>query len=69
VKNNRHSPEQIVHKLREADEKLASGISVPEVVRELGISETTNYRWRNCYAGMNPSETKPLKEVEKRTPA
>jgi transposase-like protein len=61
----RHSPEQIVRKLREADEKLAAGASVPEVARQLGISEATYHRWRNRYGGMNPSETKRLKELEK----
>jgi putative transposase len=61
----RHSPEQIVRKLRQADEKLASGASVPEVARELGISEATYHRWRNRYGGMNPSETKRLKDLEK----
>jgi putative transposase len=61
----RHSPEQIVHKLRWADERLASGASVPEVARELGVSEATYHRWRNRYGGMNPSETKRLKELQK----
>jgi len=61
----RHSPEQIVRKLRQADEKLASGASVPEVARDLGISEATFHRWTNRYGGMNSSETKRLKELEK----
>ena len=61
----RHSPEQIVRKLRQADERLASGASVPEVARELGVSEATYHRWRNRYGGMNPNETKRLKELEK----
>jgi putative transposase len=61
----RHSPEQIVHKLRWAHERLASGASVPEVARELGVSEATYHRWRNRYGGMNPSETKRLKELQK----
>ena len=61
----RHSPEQIVRKLRQADEKLASGASVPEVARELGVSEATYHRWRNRYGGITPSETKRLKELEK----
>jgi putative transposase len=61
----RHSPEQIVRKLRQADEKLASGAPVPEVARDLGISEATFHRWRNRYGGMNSSETKRLKELEK----
>jgi putative transposase len=61
----RHSPEQIVRKLRQADEKLASGTSVPQVARELGVSEATYHRWKNRYSGVNPSETKRLKELEK----
>ena len=61
----RHTPEQIVRKLHQADEKLASGASIPQVVREFGISEATYHRWRNRYGGMNPSETKRLKELEK----
>jgi putative transposase len=61
----RHTPEQIVHKLRQADEKLASGAPVPQVARELGVSEATYHRWNKQYGGMNPSETKRLKELEK----
>ena len=60
----RHSPEQIVRKLRQADEKLASGASVPEVARELGISEATFHRWRNQYGGMKADGAKRLKELE-----
>ena len=61
----RHSPEQIVRKLRQAEAKLATGDSVPEVVRDLGISEATFHRWRNRYGGMSSSEAKRLKELEK----
>ena len=43
----RHTPEQIVCNLRQADAELAAGISVPEVARRLGISEATFHRWRN----------------------
>ncbi len=61
----RHTPEQIVRKLRQADEKLASGASVPEVARCLGVSEASYHRWRNRYGGMNPNEMKRLEELEK----
>ncbi len=60
-----HSPEQIVRKLRKAEGKLASGSTVPEVARELGISEATYHRWKNLYGGMSTSEAKRLKELEK----
>jgi transposase-like protein len=61
----RHSPQQIVLKLRQADEKLASGASLQEVTRELEISQATYHRWRSRYGGMNLSESKRLKELEK----
>jgi len=60
----RHTPEQIVRKLREADAELAAGTSVPEVARRLGISEATFHRWRNQYGGMKADATKRLKELE-----
>ena len=61
----RHSPEQIIRKLRQAEDKLASGSTVPEVARALGISEATFHRWRNHYGGMSTTEAKRLKELEK----
>jgi putative transposase len=61
----RHSPEQIVRKLRQAEGKLASGSTVPEVARAPGISEATFHRWRNRYGGMSSQEAKRLKELEK----
>jgi len=60
----RHTPEQIVRKLREADAELAAGTSVPEVARRLGISEATFNRWRNQYGGMKADAMKRLKELE-----
>jgi transposase-like protein len=65
MKKSRHTPEQIVGKLRQAEAKLASGASVPEVAKELGISEATFHRWRNRYGGMNANEMKRLRELEK----
>jgi putative transposase len=60
----RHTPEQIVRKLREADTELAAGASVLEVARKLGISEPTFHRWRNQYGGMKADAMKRLKELE-----
>ncbi len=61
----RHTPEQIVRKLREADAQLAAGVPIPEVARQLGISEATFHRWRNQYGGMKADAMKRLKELEK----
>lgn len=60
----RHTPEQIVRKLREADAELAAGASVPEAARRLGVSEATFHRWRNQYGGMKADAMKRLKELE-----
>ena len=60
----RHTPEQIVRLLRQADAELATGASVPEVARKLGISEATFHRWRNQYGGMKANAMKRLKELE-----
>ena len=61
----RHTPEQIVRKLHEADAELAAGASIPEIARKLGISEATLHRWRNqYYGGMKADAMKHLKELE-----
>ncbi len=61
----RLSPEQIIRKLRQAETKLASGSTVSEAARELGISEATFHRWKNQYGAMSTNEAKRLKELEK----
>ena len=61
----RHSAEQIVAKLRQADVALGQGRKVREVCRQLGISEQTYYRWRQKYGGMAPDVAKQLKALEK----
>jgi transposase-like protein len=61
----RHSPEQIVAMLRQADVELGKGRKVPELCKQLGISEQTYYRWRQKYGGMDPLMAKQLKEMEK----
>jgi len=61
----RHTPEQIVRMLRQADAELAAGASVPKVAKRLGISEATFHRWRNQYGGMKTDAMKRLKELEK----
>jgi transposase-like protein len=60
----RHSPEQIVRKLRDADAMLNAGKGVAEVLQTLGVSEATFHRWRQQYGGMKAEEAKRLKELE-----
>src|SRR5271154_2424738 len=64
VKRRRHTPEQIVRKLREADRMLAEGMETPEVCKALEVSEATYHRWRAQYGGMKADDVKRLKELE-----
>jgi transposase len=65
VKRRRHTPEQIVRKLREADRLLAEGIEVPEVAKALEVSEQTYHRWRAQFGAMKADDVKRLKELER----
>lgn len=64
----RHSAEQIVAILRDADVLLGQGLKVPQASKQLGISEQTYYRWRQKYGGMDPQMAKQLRELEKENP-
>jgi putative transposase len=63
-RRKRHSPEQIVKKLRDADAILNSGKDLAAVLQALEISEATYHRWRNQYGGMKSEEAKRLKQLE-----
>ena len=65
MKRRRHTPEQVVRKLREAERMLAEGKTVPEVAKELEVSENTFHRWRAQYGGMKADDVKRLKELER----
>jgi putative transposase len=65
MKRRRHTPEQVIRKLREADRMLGEGKTIPEVARQLEISENTYHRWRNQYGGMKADDAKRLKELER----
>ena len=64
MKRKKHSPEQIIKKLREADAMLATGKTIGQVAQTLEITEATFHRWRNKYGGMKAEEVKRLKELE-----
>ncbi|MCE9591427.1 MAG: transposase [Planctomycetes bacterium] len=61
----RFSAEQIVGMLRQADVELGKGQKVPDVCRQLGISEVTYYRWRTKYGGMDPQMARQMQELQK----
>ena len=61
----RHTAEQIIAKLREAEVALAKGQPLALVVRKLEIAEQTYYRWRKEYGGLRVDQAKRLKELEK----
>ena len=61
----RHTPEQIVRKLKEADRMLNEGADIAAVARHLQVTETTYHRWRNQYGGMKADDAKRLKDLEK----
>ena len=61
----KHTGPQIVAKLRQADVLIGQGKSVPEVCREIEVSQQTYYRWRQKYGGMSPDMIKQLRLVQK----
>ena len=63
-RKKRHTPEQIVQKLRDADAMLNAGKDQAAVLQALEVSEATYLRWRNQYGGMKSTEAKRLKELE-----
>lgn len=64
MSRRRHTPEQVVRKLREADGLLGEGLELPEVIKQLEVSEQTYFRWRNQFGGMKAEDVKRLKELE-----
>ena len=60
----RHTPEQIIAKLREAEIALSRGQSIAQIARKLSITEQTYYRWRKEYGGLRTDQAKRLKQLE-----
>ncbi len=52
MSKKRHTPEEIITKLREADVLQEKGQSIPEACRQIGVSEQTYYNWRKEYGGL-----------------
>ena len=65
MKRRRHTPEQVIRKLREADRMLAEGKTTGEVCRHLEVSEATYHRWQRQFGGMKADDAKRLRELER----
>jgi len=64
MRGKRHTPEQVIGLLRQAEVDLGSGMSIAAVCQKLAVSEQTFHRWRNQYGGMKADEMKRLRELE-----
>ena len=65
MKQNRHTVDQIIAKLRRADVELGKGKKIAKICKLLDVTEQTYYRWRQKYGGMQPKMTKQLKALQK----
>ena len=61
----RHTPEQVIRKLREADRLLGEGQDVAAVAKQFEVSEQTLHRWRQQYGGLKADDAKRLRELER----
>ncbi len=64
MSSKKHTPEQIINKLRQAEVEIAGGATISQAARKTGITDQTYYRWRTEYGGMRVDQAKRLKELE-----
>ncbi len=60
----RHTPEEIVAKLRQVDVLVSQGQTIDAAARSIGVTQTTYHRWRNEFGGLKLDQVKRLKELE-----
>ena len=60
----KHTPEQVINKLREAEVAIAAGSTVAEAARRIGVAQQTFYRWRTEYGGLRIDQVRRLKQLE-----
>ena len=65
MKRTRHTPEQIVAKLRKAEALMAQGAKVSDAVKQIGVTEQTFYRWKKLYGSMDKTQLRELKDLQK----
>src|SRR5215211_2555503 len=64
MRKKRHTPEEIISKLRQVDVLVAQGTPVADAIRAIGVTEVTYYRWRQKYGGLRSDQIKRMKELE-----
>src|SRR5215212_2284019 len=64
MRQKTHTPEEIVSKLRQVDVPVAQGTPVADAIRAIGVTEVTDYRWRQEYGGLKSDQIKRMKELE-----
>ena len=64
MRKKRHTPEEIISKLRQVDVLVAQGTSVADAIRSIEVTEVTYYRWRQEYGGLKSDQVKRMKELE-----
>src|SRR4051794_25304870 len=64
MRTKRHTPEEIVAKLRQVDGLVAQGTPVADAIRAIGVTEVTYYRWRQEYGGLKSNQVKRMKALE-----
>jgi len=64
MKMKKHTPEQIITKLRQAEVELSKGLTIPQAARKVGVTEQTYYRWRKEFGGLRTDQAKRLKLLE-----
>jgi len=65
MKRKKHTPQQILVKIRQAEAEMSQGVELAEVCRKLEVSEQTYHRWRTLYGGMKGPEMARLKDLER----
>ena len=63
-RKKKHSPEEIVAKLRQVEVLIGQGTLVADAIRSIGVTEPTYYRWRQEFGGLKLDPVKRLKELE-----
>ena len=64
MNGKKHTPEQIIHRLRQAEVELSKGATIPQAAKKIGVTEQTFYRWRNEYGGLRLDQAKRMKALE-----